>query len=206
MKFFLILALIANFINCDKKKKILVLFFSRPGENYNVGNVDVGNTERFINKMKKILPKSTVYHKIEPVTEYPVPYDEVLKVAREELNEELRPEIKNPITDLSEYNPIILGYPIWYSEVPRIVINQMELIKEEEFKDKDIILITTHEGSGFSSTQGRLKLIIKNAKSLIEGKTINGCEVDSKTDEIESFAQSIVKNYYNDDDPYNNDL
>ena len=82
----------------------------------------------------------------------------------------------------------------------------MELIKEEEFKDKDIILITTHEGSGFSSTQGRLKLIIKNAKSLIEGKTINGCEVDSKTDEIESFAQSIVKNYYNDDDPYNNDL
>ena len=33
--------------------KILILFFSRPGENYSVGKVEIGNTELIANYIKK---------------------------------------------------------------------------------------------------------------------------------------------------------
>ena len=153
MKYFIFIFVILaeSFITCQNKP--LVLFFSRAGENYGVGTVEVGNTERFVNAMKSSLPSSTVYQKIEPVNPYPVSYSETLTVVKNEQDNNARPDIKNPINDVNEYNPIIIGYPIWHSKIPRIVINQIEKINQSGFKDKDIILICTHEVSGFSSTK-----------------------------------------------------
>ena len=145
MKYFIFIFVVlsGSIITCQNTP--LVLFFSRPGENYGVGTVEIGNTERFVNAMKSSLPSSTVYQKIEPIAQYPVSYSETLTVARNEQDNNLRPDIKNPISDVSQYNPIIIGYPIWHGKIPRIVINQIEKINQNGFKDKDIILICTHE-------------------------------------------------------------
>ena len=93
MKYFIYILIILgeSFINCQNKP--LVLFFSRAGENYNVGTVEVGNTERFVNAMKSSLPSSTVYQKIEHVTQYPVSYSETLTIVRNEQDSNLRPDI-----------------------------------------------------------------------------------------------------------------
>ena len=193
---FFVLLLTESLIN-SQTNKILVLYFSRAGENYYVGTVEKGNTERFVNSMKSKLPSSTVYQKIEPVTKYPEGYDDTLPIAKKEQDEDLRPDISNPIDDVSEYNPIIIGYPIWYGKIPRIVINQIEKINKEGFKDKNIILLCTHEGSGFSSTMNEIKEKITNAKEIVKGKSLKGSEVDSKTSEIESFAESILNDENN---------
>ena len=193
MKFLLFLFLIKTLINCNNK--ILVLFFSRAGENFGVGKVNIGNTEKFVNEMKSTLPKSTLYQKIEPINQYPISYNDMVKVARKELDNKLMPEVKNPILDISEYNTIIIGYPIWHDAVPRIVINQIEMIKDG-FKDKNIILICTHEGSGFSLTKKEFHEKIINAKSIIEGKCLAGSEVNLHSNEIETFAKSIINKYY----------
>ena len=60
MKYFIfILVILAeSFITCQNKP--LVLFFSRPGENYNEETVIVENTERFFNAMKSSLPSYLV--------------------------------------------------------------------------------------------------------------------------------------------------
>ena len=191
MKYYILLFVLfsESFIICQNKP--LVLFFSRAGENYDVGTVEIGNTERFVNAMKSSLPSSTVYQKIEPVTEYPISYNETLNIAKNEQDNDLRSEIKNTIKDISEYNPIIIGYPIWYGKIPRIVINQIEKINQNGFKDKEIILICTHEGSGFSSTMNEVKEKITNSKDISEGKSMKGKDVDSNTDEIIIFAKSI---------------
>ena len=191
MKYYILLFVLfsESFIICQNKP--LVLFFSRAGENYDVGTVEIGNTERFVNAMKSSLPSSTVYQKIEPVTEYSISYNETLNIAKNEQDNDLRSEIKNTIKDISEYNPIIIGYPIWYGKIPRIVINQIEKINQNGFKDKEIILICTHEGSGFSSTMNEVKEKITNSKDISEGKSMKGKDVDSNTDEIIIFAKSI---------------
>ena len=201
MKYCIIFALIlAESLINSQTNKILVLYFSRAGENYSVGTVEKGNTERFVNSMKSKLSSSTVYQKIEPVTPYPESYSETLTIAQNEQNNNLRPEISNPINNVKDYNPIIIGYPIWYGKIPRIVINQIEKINQEGFKDKNIILICTHEGSGFSSTMKEIKDKITNAKEIIEGKSLKGSEVDSKKSEIESFAESIMNHDGDGDD------
>ena len=77
----------------------------------------------------------------------------------------------------------------------RIVINQIEKIAQSAFKDKDIILICTHEGSGFSSTMNEIKEKITNSNDISQGKRMRGSEVEQKINEIESFAKSIANKY-----------
>ena len=82
MKYFIFVFIILaeSFITCQNKP--LILFFSREGENYSVGTVEVGNTERFVNAMKSSFPSSSVYQKIEPVIEYPVSYSDTLTIVK----------------------------------------------------------------------------------------------------------------------------
>ena len=93
--------------------KILIAFFSRADENYKVGNVSVGNTEIMAGFMKDYLGTKADIFKIDPVTPYPVDYKECTEVATKELNSNARPAYKGNV-DISKYDTIILGYPIWW--------------------------------------------------------------------------------------------
>ena len=49
------------------QSKAIIIFFSRAGENYNVGTVDVGNTEMIVNYLKQVT--NITSFKINPETE-----------------------------------------------------------------------------------------------------------------------------------------
>ena len=83
------------------------------------------------------------------------------------------------------------------------MINQIEKINQEGFKGKDIILVCTHGGSGFSSTKNEISEKITNSNSIVEGKSMQGKNVDSNTNEIESFAKNIANKYNNSGDSNN---
>lgn len=77
-----------------------------------------GNTERMA---RYIADKTdaTIYE-IEPLVPYPTEYTPTTEVALEEKNNNARPEIKNPI-DLSNYDHIFVGFPIWWHSAPMII-------------------------------------------------------------------------------------
>lgn len=99
-------------------QKILVAFFSRAGENYNVGYIKKGNTQ-IIAEMIAAETGGTLFH-IEPVTPYPAGYDECIEVAKKELNANARPEIKGDVS-VEDYDVVFLGYPNWWGDVPMAV-------------------------------------------------------------------------------------
>lgn len=74
---------ILNKNNTDSK--ILVVYFSRTGENYNVGNVEVGNTAMVASYIKDYLKADSF--EIIPVNKYPDKYQECLDQATKEKNE-----------------------------------------------------------------------------------------------------------------------
>ena len=78
------------------------MYFSRAGENYNVGTVSKGSTEI----VAEIIAKETGadLFKIEPVNSYPVNYDETVRIARDEK--------RNKVKNLKDYDVIFVGYPI----------------------------------------------------------------------------------------------
>ena len=57
-----------------KNKKSLVIYFSKADENYNVGNVDVGNTEIMAGFIKDYLGDKADTFKIDLVKPYPTNY------------------------------------------------------------------------------------------------------------------------------------
>ena len=61
--------------NTEKSDKILIAYFSRADENYNVGMVSVGNTEIMAGFIKDYLGNKADTFKIEEVAPYPASYE-----------------------------------------------------------------------------------------------------------------------------------
>ena len=158
-----------NILNSNNDSKILVAYFSRSGENYNVGNVSVGNTAIMASFIKDYLQADSF--EIVPVNKYPDSYDECLKVATKEKEEDLRPAILNKIDDISKYDTIFIGYPIWWGEIPQIVYTFME---EYDLSGKKIIPFNTHEGSGSAGTYNTIKNKLTSSNVITNGLALQG--------------------------------
>lgn len=89
--------------------KILVAYFSWSAS---------GNTEKMATYIAE-QTEATLYE-IVPLVPYPTEYTPTTEVALEEKNSNARPEIKNPI-DVSTYDHIFVGFPIWWHTAPMII-------------------------------------------------------------------------------------
>jgi len=173
--------------NTKSSKGVLIAYFSRADENYNVGNVDVGNTEIMAGFIKDYLGDKADSFKIDPVKDYPSNYKECTEVATQELNSNARPEFKNASSlNLDNYDTIFIGYPIWWGDVPMIINTFLE---KYNFSGKTIIPFNTHEGSGNSGTYTSIKNKMKS--SIVN---TNGLAIQGKTARQES-SRSTVENW-----------
>ncbi len=95
-----------------------------------------------------------------------------------------RPQIKNELKNMAEYDVVFLGFPIWWYTAPRIINTFLE---SYNFANKTIVLFATSGGSGLGNTAKDLQASCKGAK-IIAGKLLNGRP--SKT-ELKSWADSL---------------
>ena len=153
--------------NAIQRDKMIVIYFSR-----------TGNTEKFANYIQK--NANITSFKIIPSTPYPEDYDTMLNIAKEERETDARPEIQNPLTDISQYDYILLGYPIWHSHIPNIIITQLEKLN---LSGKTIYPFNTHGGSGVGSSISDIKTYASGA-NVKDGKPISGNQIQSEEDEV----------------------
>ena len=140
--------------------KILVVYFSKSGGNYGVGNVEVGNTALMASYITDYLNADSF--EIIPTKPYPYDYKETTEQAKKEQKDASRPEIKNKIENFKNYSTIFIGYPIWWGDMPMIIYTFLE---SYDFTNKTIIPFNTHEGSGNAGTYS--KIISKLPKSKV---------------------------------------
>ena len=148
--------------------KALVVYFSRGDENYNVGEVEVGNTEILAKGIARELGADEF--KIEPKVKYPAGYMDAVEVATKERSAGARPEYVGEI-DISEYDTIFLGYPVWWEDLPMIVYTFLE---KHDFSGKKVVPFNTHEGSGNAGTYEILKEKLPGAEVLGDGFNLTG--------------------------------
>ena len=101
--------------------KTLIAYYSRRGENYvngSIVNLKLGNTEVVVGKIKALLPDADMFQ-IDTTYEYSKDYMTCIEEAKRELHDQVRPEVKNPLESIDEYDTIILGYPNWWGTMPR---------------------------------------------------------------------------------------
>lgn len=148
---------------------VLVIYFSRTGENYNVGNVGVGNTAMVASYIKEYLKADSF--EIVPIDKYPDNYDECTKVASKEKDDNARPQIQNKIDNFDSYKTVFIGYPIWWGDLPMIMYTFME---DYDFNGKDVYIFNTHEGSGDAGTYQTVKSKLSNANVNTDGLALDG--------------------------------
>lgn len=86
-----------------------------------------------------------------------------------------RPEISNTI-NVDNYDVIYLGYPIWWGDVPHIILTFMDTYKLD---GKTIIPFCTSGGTGISGSMSTLKKYNKNV-NWVEGKRLSTSNIDIK--------------------------
>ena len=80
-----------------------------------------------------------------------------------------RPEIMEKEIDMSSYNEIFLGFPIWWYVAPTIINTFLETYN---FSGKKIVLFATSGGSGFGNTVKELQISAPDAV-ITEGGLLN---------------------------------
>ena len=160
----------------------LIVYFSRTGENYNVGNVEVGNTAMLASYIKEYLKCDSF--EIVPMDKYPDNYDECTKIASKEKDDNARPKIVGKIDNFDSYKTVFVGYPIWWGDLPMIMYTFME---DYEFSGKKVIPFNTHEGSGDAGTYNTIKEKLSGADV-----NTNGRALDGKTARSEEGKQQTI--------------
>lgn len=161
--------------NIDKKnsngKKVAVIYFSATGTTKRVAETISNEVGADI---IEIVPK-------EKYTDKDLDWNNSKSRTSIECNDsDSRPEISNKIS-VEEYDVIYLGYPIWWGDVPHIILTFMDTYKLD---GKTVIPFATSGGTGISESMNTLKKYNKNV-NWIDGKRL------SSDSEIKSWINSL---------------
>ncbi|MBQ6301111.1 MAG: flavodoxin [Bacteroidales bacterium] len=166
----------------NMNQKALVIFFSHAGENYSVGNIEVGNTKIVADYISEI----TGADQFEIVAEknYDMPYMDLIKVAQDEAKAGELPAYKGDV-DVAPYDVIFIGGPVWWGTYPQVMFT---FFKDHDLSGKTVIPFTTHEGSGLASTVRDVKKAWPTA-TVKDGFSIYGHEVRTGRTKVEKWLK-----------------
>ena len=159
-----------------EKKKVLVVYFSATGTTRQVAKQIAKTADADICEIAPANPYSSA------------DLDWTNKQSRSSVemnNPKARPEIKAVTVDVSEYDYIFLGYPIWWDLAPRAVNT---FIETTNLAGKTVIPFATSGGSSIGNSVAVLKQSYPNIKWQ-SGKLLN--RVSEK--EIETWVATSMK-------------
>ena len=153
-------------------KKVLVAYFSASG-----------TTAKVADRLSKAIGADLF--EIKTVKQYPIDYDETTVVAQNEHDSDARPEIIEPLPNISGYDTIIIGHPNWWGTMPKAV---MTFLENYDWSGKKVLSFCTHEGSGMGSSENDLKRACKGAE-FSKGLPIEGSSANSSDSKVENWPK-----------------
>jgi len=159
----------------EPSSHILVVYFSATGTTKSVAEK---LAEGLSADLYEIVPK-------EPYTDADLNYnDRRSRTSIETDAPNCRPEIAGELPDLSAYDTVFIGYPIWWGDTPRIVSNFVENV---DLKGKTLAVFFTSGSSGLGSS---MKHLMQQAGA---GEWLEGKRFTSRTsvEELVNWAVSL---------------
>ena len=154
---------------------ILVVYFSATGTTKGVAEK---LAEGLSADLYEIVPE-------EPYTDADLNYnDRRSRTSIETDDPSCRPAIAGELPDLAAYDTILIGYPIWWGDVPRIVSNFVENV---DLTDKTLAVFFTSGGSGLGNSMKHLEEQ-SGAGTWLEGKRFSS---RTTAEELTGWAASL---------------
>ena len=170
----------------NSDKKAIVVFFSHAGDNYAVGNIEVGNTKivaDYISEITGAEQFEIATHKYDGMA-----YNPLIKLAQEEAEKGELPEYEGDV-DLSQYDTVFIGGPVWWGTYPQVMFTFFKKHKDD-MKGKTVIPFTTHEGSGLANCVDDVKKAFPGA-NVMKGFSIYGHEVRTERAKVEKWLKGV---------------
>ena len=112
--------------------------------------------------------------------------DKNSRSSREMADEKCRPAIAGDAPDMSAYDTVFVGFPIWWYVEPRIVDTFLEA---HDFSGKTIVPFATSGGSGLGKAPQRMATLAPGS-TVTEGRLLNG-RLDA--DDLRAWASSASR-------------
>lgn len=155
-------------------KKMLVVYYSWSGNTRTIAQYIQEATGADIFEVELTDPFSTDYNTV--AQEY-----------REDNRTGTNRKLKNKVENLSDYDIIFLGAPIWGGTRALPV---KSFLLEHDLSDKTVAPFTTHGGGGAGSCFNDMKREAPKAKFL-EGLALAGSQADNSKNTVERWLNSI---------------
>lgn len=178
--------------------KSLVVYFSRAGENYWHGdrkNLKKGNTA----VLAEEIAKQTDADVYEIVAADPYSDDYGATVARNvhEEDEDSRPAIAHALPDLSHYQVVYLGSPVWNSTMPMIM---KTFVEQAKWQGQQVRPFVTYAVSGMAGIDEEYQRLLPDL-SVTQGLAVRGEDVaidpDSAEPEVTPETNQTVNQWLN---------
>ncbi len=157
-----------------KENNIIVAYFSH-----------TGNTREIANQIHERVGGDIF--EIVTVDPYPDDYNACVDKAKQEQDDNSRPELATKVENMDSYDVVFVGYPIWWETMPMAVFTFLE---EYDFSGKTIIPFSTHEGSGLGSSVEDIKKLCPNS-TVLEGLAVRGSNVNNAQNEVLEWLRKI---------------
>ena len=168
--------------------KSLVAYYSRKGENFMPGGIQVlekGNTAYAAEHIAAAIGADIF--EIDTVKPYAAAYKECCKEAVEEKAANARPEIKGSVENMAEYDTIFVCFPNWCGTAPMCVFTFLEAY---DLTGKRIAPLCTNEGSGMANSEADLAEICKGAQ-ILPGLSVRGHQAKDSYEAIAAWAKNV---------------
>ncbi|MGE4588856.1 MAG: flavodoxin [Acidaminococcaceae bacterium] len=158
----------------EKSGKVLIAYYSR-----------TGNTRSVAQEIQKNVGGDLF--EIKTTHSYPEDYRETTTQARNEKDNNFRPQLTAEVANIDSYDIIYIGYPNWWGTMPMGVFSFLE---KYSFAGKNIIPFCTHEGSGLGNSISDIKRTCPQS-NVLKGLALRGSNAANSQQEIAAWLKSI---------------
>ena len=109
--------------------------------------------------------------------------DKASRTSKERSDASIRPALATKLANVSAYDTVYIGFPIWWYVAPRIIVAFLESC---DFSGKTLVPFATSSGSGMGRTVDELKNICPSAHFL-SGRMLNGVSDKDLADWVASL-------------------
>ncbi|MDE6407994.1 MAG: aldo/keto reductase [Anaeroplasmataceae bacterium] len=158
----------------DSTSSILIAYFSCTNTTKSIASLIAEETKGVL---YEITPKI-------PYTEEDLKYYTNGRADQEQADSSIRPEINGSIENISTYETLFLGYPIWHGQAPRILSTFLE---SYDLSNKTIIPFCTSHSSGIGSSDTALHSLAPKANWMTGKRFPSGVSKQAITEWIETL-------------------
>lgn len=167
--------------------RTLLVYFSRTGENYWEGgrrDLEIGNTEIVAQLIQDRIDCDVF--EILAADPYPEAYDPTVARNVREQNADVRPAIDGELPDLSRYDTVLLGSPVWNVRAPMIMSTFVEAV---DLTGKRVLPFVTYAVSGMAGIDQDYRDALPGS-DLADGLAVRGEDAASAADAVDAWLRA----------------